>query len=231
MMSLSEQEKTDQLASDARFIRQQDIVPAESLRSCRVTVIGTGAIGRQVAIQLAAMGVSHLQLVDFDTVEIENLASQGFWETDLGSFKVDAVGLMCLQINRSIDIHLENTRFRRSLSVGDCIFCCVDSIEVRRMIWESVKDKVRFFCDGRMTAEVLRVITCTTSTGFGGYEKTLFTADQAYRGACTSKSTIFCSNIAAGMMLSQFTKYLRRLPVEQDLTLNLLSAELTVTDQ
>jgi sulfur carrier protein ThiS adenylyltransferase len=39
---------------------------------------------------------------------------------------------------------------------------------------------------------------------------------------------INCANIAAGVMLAQFTKWLRRLPVEADLSLNLLAGELSV---
>jgi sulfur carrier protein ThiS adenylyltransferase len=41
-------------------------------------------------------------------------------------------------------------------------------------------------------------------------------------------NTIYSANIAAGLMLAQFTKWLRRLPVEADLALNLLAGELAV---
>ena len=37
------------------------------------TVVGVGAIGRQVALQLAAIGIPKLQLIDHDTVEPVNL--------------------------------------------------------------------------------------------------------------------------------------------------------------
>ena len=66
-----------------RYSRQQDIIPADWLAECKVTVVGVGAIGRQLALQLTAMGVSWLQLIDFDTVQISNLASQGYLESDL----------------------------------------------------------------------------------------------------------------------------------------------------
>jgi molybdopterin/thiamine biosynthesis adenylyltransferase len=49
-----------------RDLRQRDIVPPEQLANCRATVIGVGAVGRQVALQLAAMGVPWIQLIDFD---------------------------------------------------------------------------------------------------------------------------------------------------------------------
>jgi len=45
-----------------RYSRQRDIVPAARIADCKATVIGVGAIGRQVALQLTAMGVPWLQL-------------------------------------------------------------------------------------------------------------------------------------------------------------------------
>jgi hypothetical protein len=36
-----------------RDLRQRDIVPPERLAACRATIVGVGAIGRQVALQLA----------------------------------------------------------------------------------------------------------------------------------------------------------------------------------
>jgi sulfur carrier protein ThiS adenylyltransferase len=71
-------------ATDERYSRQKDIVPSERIAACKATVIGVGAIGRQVALQLTAMGIPWLQLVDFDLVETSNLASQGYLEEDLG---------------------------------------------------------------------------------------------------------------------------------------------------
>ena len=65
-----------------------------------------------------------------------------------------------------------------------------------------------------MSAEVLRVITACDFQSRKYYPTTLFTAQEAFVGTCTAKTTIYCANIAAGFMLSQFTKYLRQLPVE-----------------
>ena len=70
-----------------RYIRQKDVVPADRLAACKATVVGVGAIGRQVALQLTAMGIPWLQMVDFDTVDASNLASQGYLENDLENLK------------------------------------------------------------------------------------------------------------------------------------------------
>jgi len=213
---------------DMRNMRQRDIVPPERLATCRATVVGVGAIGRQVALQLAAMGIPWLQLIDHDSVEEVNLAPQGFLQDDLGRPKVEAVGDTCQQINHMLEMHEHCERFRRSMDLGNVLFCCVDSIQTRRHIWEAVKDTVSFFADGRMAAEVVRVLAVADEAGREHYPTTLFQPEEAVQGACTAKSTIFTANIAAGLMLEQFSRWLRRLPVDKDVQLNLLASELTV---
>ncbi|MHC4748150.1 MAG: ThiF family adenylyltransferase [Planctomycetota bacterium] len=192
--------------------------------------IGVGAIGRQVAMQLSAMGIPWLQLVDFDVAEPSNLASQGYLQDDLDRFKVNATADICQQINHGLEVHEIGDRFRRSIGIGNVVFCCVDKIETRKLIWNSVKDKVGFFADGRMTAEVLRILTACDSQSRKHYPTTLFRAEEAFVGPCTAKTTIYCANIAAGLMLAQFTKYLRQLPVDADIQLNLLASEMGVLE-
>ena len=211
-----------------RFSRQRDIVPPERIADCKATVIGVGAIGRQVALQLSAMGIPWLQLVDHDKVEWSNLASQGYLEGDMGKLKVNATLEQCWKINAATQINAVPERFRRSMDIGNIVFCCVDRIDVRRLIWEAVKDRVNLFCDGRMSAEVLRVLTACDSKSRKHYPTTLFNSDEAFVGPCTAKTTIYCANIAAGFMLAQFTKYLRLLPVDPDIQVNLLASEINV---
>jgi sulfur carrier protein ThiS adenylyltransferase len=214
--------------NDERYSRQRDIVPPERIAGCKATVIGVGAIGRQVALQLCAMGIPWLQMIDHDKVEWSNLASQGYLEGDMEKPKVNATLELCWRINAASQIHAVPERFRRSMEIGNVVFVCVDKIDVRRLIWESVKDKVSFFADGRMSAEVLRILTACDAESRKHYPTTLFSADEAFVGPCTAKTTIYCANIAAGLMLAQFTKYLRQLPVDCDIQLNLLASELSV---
>jgi len=205
-------------------------VPAERLADCRPTVIGVGAIGRQVALQLAAIGVPWLQLIDFDIVEEANLAAQGFLETDLGRPKVETTADFCCRMNGELVIQIVGERFRRSMETGDVVFCCVDAIDARRLIWNAMRNRARFFADGRMSAKVLRVLVACDEPGRRHYPGTLFTAEEAYAGSCTAKTTIYCANIAAGMMLSALTRWLRGLPVEPDVSLNLLAAEISTAE-
>jgi sulfur carrier protein ThiS adenylyltransferase len=219
-----------------RDIRQRELVPPQKLANIHAIVIGIGAVGRQVALQLAATGVPAMDLIDHDVVAVENLAPQGYWPQDIGIAKVEATGGLCQSINPDITLTHEFERFRRSsakrlesLRGTGCklaIFCCVDSIVTRKLIWESAKDRIHFFADGRMSAEVIRVLTSDRPAGDGYYETTLFGAEAAYAGSCTAKSTLYTASIAAGLMVGQFAKWLRDLPTDRDLTINLLSAEL-----
>jgi len=216
--------------SNERYSRQADIVPRDRILDCKATVIGVGAIGRQVAIQLTAIGVPVLQLIDFDRVDISNLATQGYMHKDLDQPKVDVTAEFCREINYDLQVEVVLDRFKRSTPFGNCVFCCVDKIEARKHIWDAVKDKVNFFVDGRMSAEVLRVITACDEQGREYYPQTLFTPQEAHAGPCTAKTTIYCANVAAGFMLAQFTKYLRLLPVDPDIQVNLLASEINVGD-
>ena len=216
--------------SSERYSRQSDIVPRQRILDSRVTVIGVGAIGRQVASQLTAIGVPQLQIIDHDIVEESNIASQGYYQDDLMRFKVHATADICHQINPKLELYTPNERFKRSMKIGNCVFVCVDKIETRKHIWDVVKDNVNFFCDGRMSAEVLRVITACDDKSRAYYPQTLFAASEAHVGPCTAKTTIYCANIAAGFMLAQFTKYLRLLPVDPDIQVNLLASEISVND-
>ena len=217
-----------EIQPNERYSRQRDIVPPERIADCKATVIGVGAIGRQVALQLSAMGIPWLQIIDHDKVEWSNLSSQGYLEGDMGKLKVNATLELCWRINATTQIQAVPERFRRSMKVGNIVFCCVDRIDIRRLVWEAVKDRVNLFCDGRMSAEVLRVLAACDSESRKHYPTTLFNSDEAFVGPCTAKTTIYCANIAAGFMLAQFTKYLRLLPVDPDIQVNLLASEINV---
>lgn len=226
MKSISD---NNNVSYEDRDIRQRQILPPQSLQESHVTVVGVGAIGRQAALQLAAVGVKSLQLIDFDNVGVENLAAQGFLEQDLGIAKTKAVADLCRKINSEVEIEERYERFRRSTKTGNILFCCVDSIDTRKLIWQAVKGTLDLFVDARMSAEVIRVLAVDNADStIKHYPTTLFAATEAFQGACTAKTTIFTANIAAGLMMSQYSKWARRMPVDADVTLNLLSTELAV---
>lgn len=209
-----------------RFARQADLVPQSKLIGLTVTVIGVGAVGRQVALQLAAIGLRQFQLVDFDRVEPTNITTQGYEQGDLGQPKVSAMQQAIERIDPSIVITPILDRFRPRYEAGEVVFCCVDKIDARAAIWRSLKTSCRFWCDGRMLGETLRVLTASTDDEREHYTTTLFPAVEAEPGRCTARSTIYTANLCAGLMIHQFTRWLRGLPLDRDLSLSLLASEL-----
>lgn len=219
-----------------RDIRQRDILPAELLQRPIYIVIGVGAIGRQIALQLATMGVSQLVLIDPDTVGVENLGAQGFDEADVGKLKVEAVAEACHRRNSEVQIetYAEAFSHQRILPEGQRVtFCCVDSMRARRQIQRVMIQRSSFFIDTRMAAEVARVVCAqlTDSDSVKYYQQTLFDDADAHRGSCTAKTTFYCASFCASLAVAQFTKWLRRMPVEYDTLFNLRSGEVVHQDE
>ena len=213
-----------------RFSRQTELVPRTKLEDLTATVIGVGAIGRQVALQLAALGVPRLQLIDFDTVEDTNVTTQGYDFEDIGQLKVDATAGAVQRIDPQLDVEVVPDRYRARIETGAAVFCCVDRISARTAIWRSVSRRCKFWCDGRMLGEIIRVLAVADADSRRHYPTTLFRQSEAQAGRCTAHGAIYTAGIAAGLMTHQFTRWLRDLPVDPDVSLNLPAMELVVAD-
>jgi sulfur carrier protein ThiS adenylyltransferase len=211
-----------------RFERQHDFVPPDRLQDVLATVIGVGAVGRQAALQLAAIGVRQIQLVDFDTVDHTNITTQGYWAGDVGQPKVEATKMAISRLDPTTEVRTVCDRYRSPIEIGSAVFCCVDSITARSAIWRSASRHCEFWADGRMLGEVLRVLAVSGEQGRAHYPTTLFAQSEAHQGSCTARSTIYAASITAGLMVHQFARWLRRLPVEPDSSMNLLAGELVV---
>lgn len=194
-----------------RLNRQKDIVPIEKLNDRIIQVVGVGGIGRQVARQLVTMGVSKLMLVDGDTVEVPNLGVQGFREKDLGKNKAVATAEWLREFNSKAEIQAVPTMFKKSDPHGDIIFCCVDTMEARKMIWNSVVGGFELFIDGRMQGLTMRILSVfdQESADHYAHPRNLFDDGEADEGRCTEKSTIFTADAAAMLMTNTMVRWMR----------------------
>ena len=90
-----------------------DLEGQERLLASRVLLVGAGGLGSAVALYLAAAGVGHLKVADFDRVELTNLQRQILHGTaDIGRLKTDSArdrvaalnpGITLEPINQSLD--------------------------------------------------------------------------------------------------------------------------------
>jgi len=82
---------------------QQKIIDSTML------IIGMGGLGSPTALYLAAAGVGHLIIADFDQVELSNLQRQIIHRTaDIGDDKVNSAKAKLLELNPNITVTVAN---------------------------------------------------------------------------------------------------------------------------
>jgi sulfur-carrier protein adenylyltransferase/sulfurtransferase len=82
------------------------------LKASSALIIGTGGLGSPVALYLAAAGVGHIGLVDYDVVDESNLQRQVVHGTkNLGSLKVESARDRLLDLNPTINVETFNEPF------------------------------------------------------------------------------------------------------------------------
>lgn len=81
------------------------------LKQARVLMIGTGGLGAPLGMYLAAAGVGHLGIVDFDVVDVSNLQRQIIHGTrDVGRAKIASARDRIKDINPHVDVEAYETR-------------------------------------------------------------------------------------------------------------------------
>ncbi|MCX6083193.1 MAG: molybdopterin-synthase adenylyltransferase MoeB [Chloroflexi bacterium] len=82
------------------------------LKAASVLVIGTGGLGSPVSLYLAAAGVGHIGLVDYDRVDETNLQRQIVHGTStVGKLKVESARTRLLDLNPDIQVDAINESF------------------------------------------------------------------------------------------------------------------------
>jgi len=137
-----------------RYSRQMmlpeiDAEGQQRLADARVLIIGLGGLGSSSSVYLAAAGVGHLVLVDFDEVDISNLQRQIVHATkDIGRLKVDSAAEHLLELNpeirvTKIDHKIENEELEEQVKLATVVVDCSDNFQTRFAINDAcVKHKI-----------------------------------------------------------------------------------------
>jgi adenylyltransferase/sulfurtransferase len=81
------------------------------LKGSRVLLVGAGGLGSPLGLYLAAAGVGHLGIVDFDLVDLTNLHRQVIHGTkDLGRPKLDSARDRIADVNPHVHVETYDTR-------------------------------------------------------------------------------------------------------------------------
>ncbi len=133
----------------ARHIRLPEIGAAgqQRLLDSRVLIIGMGGLGSPVALYLAAAGVGHLALADYDRVEPSNLQRQIIHgHADIGELKTESARRSLASINPALETtclpyEQDPTELARQVELADAVVDCSDNFPTRfllnRMTWKA----------------------------------------------------------------------------------------------
>ena len=120
-----------------------DIEGQQRLADATVLVIGLGGLGSPVALYLAAAGVGHLVLNDFDNVDLSNLQRQIIHtNAALGAPKVESAAQAIRAINPLVEVETVNRKLSRSALVAllggvDLVLDGSDNFSTRYLVNEA----------------------------------------------------------------------------------------------
>lgn len=110
------------------------------LAGASVLVVGLGGLGTPAAAYLAAAGIGHLTLNDFDSVDETNLARQFFFRSsDVGENKADVLARRLGEQNPGVHIlpldkRLNDQELAAEARAADVILDCTDNFQARQAI-------------------------------------------------------------------------------------------------
>ena len=116
------------------YSRSAGFIENDALLRKRVTIIGLGSFGSQIAVELAKAAVGSFTLVDFDKLEAHNIVRHACFLKDVGRLKVDAVEDLILGKNPyavveklAIDIASEDASVMNAIANSDIVICATDN--------------------------------------------------------------------------------------------------------
>ena len=96
-----------------------------------VNIIGVGAVGSYIALQLAKLGIEKLIIWDFDVVDEHNITNQVYDYEDLNLPKVDALEKHLKRSNPEIKV-IKKGKYSAGMPISGIVFLEVDSMKVRQ---------------------------------------------------------------------------------------------------
>jgi adenylyltransferase/sulfurtransferase len=110
------------------------------IKGTRVLLVGAGGLGSPAALYLAAAGVGHLTLVDFDAVDVTNLQRQVLHGTrDVGRLKVESARDRLRDLNPHVSVETVSDRLDAGNALGlvsghDLVLDGTDSFATRYLV-------------------------------------------------------------------------------------------------
>jgi len=175
----------------------------ERVRQSRALIVGVGALGNEVAKNLAMMGVSLIAMIDRDTVEMANLTRSIFFrESDHGRPKVTSLAERVREFNPDVEVITRHGNLEDQIGLGllrrmDLVFSCLDSRLARRSLNRMCEQVGRSWVDGSME-DLLGEVSAYQPGATACYECTLTSVDIRNLSQATSCRGIALERAKAG---------------------------------
>jgi tRNA A37 threonylcarbamoyladenosine dehydratase len=181
------------------YDRQARIFDPTKYSAVCVAIIGLGNIGSNAAVMLAKLGVKKLILVDHDTVEAHNLASQFYTSHDGGKLKTEALAESLRAIQPDIELTLLSSEYWGEPLEASILVSAVDSLAIRRRICAGMKrNKYQpFVIDGRAGGGQVEMYSCEAQN----WRETL--KGRASVEPCGARFIAYASGIIGAMIANQ----------------------------
>lgn len=185
----------------------------------KINVIGCGAGGSWLVFFLLKMGFKNIHIYDFDTIEEHNLPNQFFREKDIFSAKTSAMSSIYNdffdETEKRLTVHNTAITEDNAHTLSGVVFSCVDSMSVRKMIYESCYKygQAKFWCEGRLSIWGAYIYTLSKDgrDWTGEYEKTFYEDEEAEVSSCGVSQTGLPSAVnCASMMIMQMIVWHRK---------------------
>lgn len=191
-----------------------------------VTVIGAGASGSWLVLQLAKLGITNITVWDFDKIESHNIANQLFGIHQVGQSKVEALHNIIFE-QTGTRIKVKNEKYVGAPLAG-YVFCMIDTMAGRKEIWNNnikFKPNVKLYIEPRMGMDVGRVYNMKPMElhTHAPYEATLYSDDVAEVSACgASMSVVTTAVVLAGWCVRQLINDNNDSPLANEILIDLM---------
>lgn len=122
------------------ILKSVDFDGQEKLKDSRMLIVGLGGLGCAAGQYLAAAGVGHLTLLDFDTVTLSNLQRQVLHnDSRLHMAKVESARISLEALNPHVEIRtvnglLSEEKLSEIVPHFDVILDCTDNVDARNQL-------------------------------------------------------------------------------------------------
>lgn len=180
--------------------------------SRRVTLVGAGSVGSEVALMLGRMGVPELTVIDGDDVRSHNLPmTLAFRPEDIGRFKVGVIRDRAVAETGTIVHAIPQMYDGKEPFEAGSVVACVDTMEARELIWKQIEGNpnIDLFVDTRVHERFISVFAIRPGDPKheAFYRRYLYPTNTTAKRTCGTHGIVYVTSIAASLAVRALTGF------------------------